>query len=314
MTTLLISHPSFVLHDTGPGHPERAERMKAIDKALSSTEFDSLKREDAPLPEDIETHILRAHSAPHLERVRAGAQEARTRPHYLDPDTVMSASSWEAALRAIGAVLRGVDAVFDPASGISNVFCQVRPPGHHAEHSRSMGFCIFSTVAIAGLYAKAKHGAERVAVIDFDVHHGNGTQDIFWSDKTLFYGSTHQMPHYPGTGAVSEHGVGNIWNAPLRSGDGSTEFRAAMDRVILPALDEFAPDLILVSAGFDAHIHDPLGGLRLSDADYTWVTERLLDMADRHCKGRLVSALEGGYDLDALGSATAAHIRALMKA
>ncbi len=314
MTTLLISHPSFAQHDTGPGHPERIERVRAIDVALSAPEFDALLREEARLPDDIETHILRAHTKGLLDRARACAKEAMHRPSYLDPDTVMSPGTWEAVQRAVGAVMRGVDAVYDPEAGIHNVFCQVRPPGHHAESNRSMGFCVLNSVAIAALYAKAHHSAERVAVIDFDVHHGNGTQDIFWSDKTLFYGSTHQMPHYPGTGSVSERGVGNIWNAPLRSGEGGVEFRAAMDRIILPSLDEFAPDIILVSAGFDAHLHDPLGGLRLVESDYQWVTEKLMDAAARHCKGRLVSALEGGYSVNDLASSVATHVRTLMKA
>jgi acetoin utilization deacetylase AcuC-like enzyme len=194
------------------------------------------------------------------------------------------------------------------------VFCAVRPPGHHAELSRAMGFCLFNTVAIAALHARAKHGAERVAVVDFDVHHGNGTQAAFWSDKDLFYGSTHQMPLFPGTGARDENGVGNIFNAPLKAGDDGDEFGAAYGSVILPALDKFAPDLLIVSAGFDAHLKDPLAQLRLVEADFAWITEQLMEIAAKHCGGKLVSSLEGGYDLDALASSTAIHVQTLMSA
>jgi acetoin utilization deacetylase AcuC-like enzyme len=215
-------------------------------------------------------------------------------------------------LRAVGAALHAVDQVV--AGKADNAFCAVRPPGHHAEPSRAMGFCLFSTVAIAAEHARAKHGANRVAVIDFDVHHGNGTQAAFWTDKDLFYGSTHQMPLFPGTGALSETGVGNIFNAPLKPGDDGAKFREAFETRILPALDAFAPDLILVSAGFDAHLKDPLAQLRLVEADFAWVTEQLLEAAARHSRGRLVSSLEGGYDLDALAKSTATHVETLMGA
>jgi acetoin utilization deacetylase AcuC-like enzyme len=226
----------------------------------------------------------------------------------------MSADSWEAALRAVGAGLYAVDQVIDPRSGIRNAFCQVRPCGHHAERSRAMGFCLFNNVAIAGLYARAKHGAKRIAVVDFDVHHGNGTQDIFWSDKDLFFGSTHQMPLYPGTGALSETGVGNIWNAPLRPNDGGEQFRAAFESRILPALHDFAPDLVLISAGFDAHEADPLANLRLKEPDFAWATEEICRVAAYHAKGRVVSMLEGGYDLAALARSVAVHVKGLMDA
>ncbi|KAB1070201.1 histone deacetylase family protein [Methylobacterium planeticum] len=315
MPTLLLTHPAFLRHEPGGAHPERPARMRAIDEALAGPEFAGLQREAAPLREDAEARILLAHSARHLDRVRAARDAASARdaaqPQRLDPDTVMSAGSWEAALRGVGAGLRAVDAVMDRGSGLANAFCQVRPPGHHAEHDRAMGFCLFSNVAIAAHYARAKHGAERVAVVDFDVHHGNGTQEIFWADRDLFYGSTHQMPWFPGTGAVSEQGVGNIWNAPLRAGDGGEVFREAVRSRILPALDAFRPDLILVSAGFDAHADDPLGRLRLGAADFTWVTDALVEAARRHCGGRLVSMLEGGYLLPALAQSAAAHVRAL---
>jgi acetoin utilization deacetylase AcuC-like enzyme len=190
----------------------------------------------------------------------------------------------------------------------------VRPPGHHAEADRAMGFCLFSNAAIAGLYARAKHGAERIAIVDFDVHHGNGTQDIFWSDKNLFYGSTHEMPLFPGTGAMAERGVGNIHNAPLRAGDSGERFREAVESRILPALHDFGPDILIVSAGFDAHQADPLANLRLVEADYLWATEKLADTAKRHCNGRMVSMLEGGYDLTALARSVAVHVKALMDA
>jgi len=221
---------------------------------------------------------------------------------------------WEAAVRAVGAGLEAVDRVMDEASQIRNAFCQVRPCGHHAEADRAMGFCIFANVAIAGMYAKAKYGLERVAVVDFDVHHGNGTQDIFWTHKDLFFASTHQMPLFPGTGAVSETGVGNICNAPLRSGDGGEHFRDAFESRVLPALKSFSPDMILISAGFDAHEADPLASLRLVEADFLWATEALADVADKQCEGRLVSMLEGGYDLTALARSTAVHVKTLMEA
>jgi len=312
MTTLIVTHPVFALHDTGPGHPERPERMRAIDAALSAPEFDAMKRRDAPLRDDVETQILRAHSPAHLERIRTAARDVGRGPVYLDPDTVVSGHTWEAAVRAVGAVLCGVDAVMTEGDSFQTVFCQVRPPGHHAEHNRAMGFCLFSNVAIGALYARAVHGAQKAAVIDFDVHHGNGTQDIFWSDQDLFYGSVHQMPHYPGTGSASERGVGNIWNAPLKAGDGGAAFRDALSNRIFPALHDFGPDIILVSAGFDGHLHDPLGGLRLLEADYVWVTEQIMDAARRHCRGRIVSVLEGGYTPSDLAASAAAHVRTML--
>jgi acetoin utilization deacetylase AcuC-like enzyme len=217
-------------------------------------------------------------------------------------------------LRGIGACLFAVDAVMTPALGIKNAFCQIRPPGHHAEATRAMGFCFFSNAAIAALYARARHGAGRIAVVDFDVHHGNGTQRIFWADKNLFYGSTHEMPLFPGTGAVSETGVGNIFNAPLTAGDGGAAFAEAMRARVLPALDVFSPDLIIISAGFDAHKRDPIAHLRLVEADFAWITEQLLDIAAKRSGDRLVSVLEGGYELDALGRSAAAHVRTLMGA
>lgn len=312
MATLLLTHPAFLEHDTGYGHPERADRMRAIDAVLAHESYNALKRAEAPLRLDVEEEILRVHPRDHLDRVKGAAELTKKRDTslHLDGDTVMSPGSYEAALRAVGA---GLDAVDEVMTGrVANAFCQVRPPGHHAENDRPMGFCLFSNVAIAAHYARAHHGAERVAVVDFDVHHGNGTQDIFWSDKDLFYGSTHQMPLFPGTGDLLETGVGNIWNAPLREGDAGETFRDAFTSRILGALHNFGPDLIVISAGFDAHKRDPLGGLRLVEADFMWATEALGKAAESHCHGRIVSMLEGGYDLDALAKSVAVHVRTLM--
>jgi acetoin utilization deacetylase AcuC-like enzyme len=314
MTTLLLTHPSFLDHDTGPGHPERPDRMRAIDKALSAELFKPLAREEAPLRDDVEDAIALAHAPDYIGWIKSMRPAAGHEPVRLDADTLLSSGSWVAALRAVGAGLAAVDRVLDAASGITNAFCQVRPCGHHAESRRAMGFCIFNNIAIAGLYARKKHGCERIAVVDFDVHHGNGTQDIFWSDKDLFFGSTHQMPLYPGTGAVDETGVGNVWNAPLRPGDGSERFKEAMESRIFPALRAFRPDILLISAGFDAHRDDPLANLRLSEADFAWATMKLADVADRHTRGRLVSMLEGGYNLPALAKSVGVHVTALMEA
>jgi len=310
MATLLITHPCFLAHDTGPGHPERPDRMRAIDKVLAHDVFKDLVREEAPLRDDVEAQIKLAHPAAYLEDLRRVATGPINGTRHIDADTVISAGSWEAALRAVGAGLHAVDAVMTGRA--ANAFCQVRPPGHHAEADRAMGFCLFSNAAIAGLYARAKHGAERIAVADFDVHHGNGTQAIFWSDKDLYYGSTHQMPLFPGTGAMGETGVGNIFNAPLRAGDAGEKFREAFESRILPALHAFGPDILLISAGFDAHQADPLANLRLVEADFMWATERLADMAGKHCNGRIVSLLEGGYDLNALARSVAVHVKTLM--
>jgi acetoin utilization deacetylase AcuC-like enzyme len=309
MTTLLLTHSACLEHDTGFGHPERADRLRAIDDALSAADFAELQRAQAPQA-DLAA-IERVHPKAYVEMVKSEIP-TRSVHHWLDPDTVVSPGSWEAALRATGAALHAVDRV--AAGDVENAFCAVRPPGHHAEPSKAMGFCLFNSVAVAALHARAKHGAKRVAVIDFDVHHGNGTQATFWEDGDLFYGSTHQMPLFPGTGAKSETGVGNICNAPLSPGDGSEAFQAAFEERILPALDDFAPEFVLISAGFDAHLRDPLAQIRLQEPDFAWVTEKLMGVADRHAGGKLVSTLEGGYDLDALGASTAVHVKTLMGA
>ena len=313
MQTLLLTHPAFLRHETGPLHPERPARMRVIDAVLAEPAFAALRREEAPLRDDVEAAILLVHSLAYLEHVRAVSANRDHLPVRIDPNTVVSEGTWMAALLGVSTALHAVDAVMDPASGIANAFCQVRPPGHHAERDRAMGFCLFSNAAIAGLYARARHGAWRVAVVDFDVHHGNGTQTAFWADAGMFYGSTHQMPLFPGTGAISERGAGNIWNAPLRAGDDEAAFRAAFEGRILPALESFGPDLILVSAGFDAHRDDPLADLRLLEPDFAWATDQIVSVARRHCAGRVVSLLEGGYQLDALARSTAAHVEALMR-
>ena len=280
---------------------------------MSHEIFGSLVREEAPLRDDALDAIALAHPEQYIEHIKGARPSEGEDPVYLDGDTLLSSGSWEAALRAVGAGMRAVDAVM--AGAHKNAFCAVRPCGHHAEANRAMGFCIFANVAVAGLYARQKYGAERIAVVDFDVHHGNGTQDIFWSDRNLFLASTHQMPLYPGTGALNETGVDkNICNAPLRPGDGGERFREAFEARVLPELHAFKPDILLISAGFDAHEADPLANLRLKEADFAWATARLLDVADQHCGGRVVSMLEGGYDLTALARSVGVHVRAMMQA
>ena len=308
MTTLLLHHDSSARHDTGRGHPERPDRIRAVMEALSAETFAALDRGEAPEAEP--DQLARAHSASFVEALLdAVPAEGRVR---VDPDTVMSADSGEASRRAAGAMVAAVEAVM--AGDADNAFCAVRPPGHHAEAERSMGFCLFNNVAVGAFHAREELGADRVAVVDFDVHHGNGTQAMFEADPSLFFASTHEFPLYPGTGRAEETGCGNVVNVPLRPGSGSAEFRAGMERGVFPALKDFAPDLILVSAGFDAHERDPLATLRLVEDDYSWVTERLCGIADEVCGGRLVATLEGGYDLDALAASVAAHVGVLMTA
>jgi acetoin utilization deacetylase AcuC-like enzyme len=308
MTTLLYTHASCLEHDPGAYHPETPARLRAVLDALAGPEFAALRRREAP--EAALDDLLRVHPRPFVERLLAAVPKEG---HVgVDADTVMSPQSGTAALHAAGAVAASVDAVV--AGEADNAFCAVRPPGHHAEPNRAMGFCLFNNVAVGALRAREVHNLARVAVIDFDVHHGNGTQARFWDDASLFYGSTHQSPLYPGTGSVGETGVGNIVNVPLPPMSGSPQFRQGMERVMLPALDAFAPELVMISAGFDAHKSDPLAQLMLDEADYTWVTERLVEIARRHASGRVVSTLEGGYDLSALGASAAAHVRVLMSA
>jgi acetoin utilization deacetylase AcuC-like enzyme len=308
MTTLLYTHPACLDHDPGRHHPEAPARLRAVLTALDEPEFARLERREAP--EATLDDLVRVHPRRHVARILGAVP--RSGHVGIDADTILSPASGAAALRAAGAVVAAVDAVV--AKAADNAFCAVRPPGHHAEPERAMGFCLFNNAAIGALRAREVHGLARVAVIDFDVHHGNGTQAAFETDGSLFYASTHQYPLYPGTGAASETGVGNIVNVPLRPMSGSGQFRLAVSQRILPALDAFRPELVLVSAGFDAHKNDPLAQLMLEDGDYTWVTEKLLEIAYRHAKGRLVATLEGGYDLAALGACVAAHIRVLMSA
>jgi acetoin utilization deacetylase AcuC-like enzyme len=308
MTTLLITHPACLDHNPGAMHPESPSRLRAILKALEGPEFAGLLRREAPAASV--DQIARAHARAYVTAVLEAVPAAGLVG--LDPDTVISPGSGEAALRAAGAIVAGVDAVMTGEA--DNAFCAVRPPGHHAEATRAMGFCLFNNVAIGAAHARAAYGLERVAVVDFDVHHGNGTQHMFERDPGLFYASTHQWPLYPGTGDSDERGVGNVCNVPLPPMAGSREFRAAMETIVLPALAAFRPDLLMVSAGFDAHAADPLASLRLVEADYDWATRALMVVADDCCEGRLVSTLEGGYDLPALAASAAAHLRALMAA
>ncbi len=308
MTTLLFSHPACENHIPDLGHPEGPIRLKAVREALSAPEFAALLRREAPRAEESEIALVHPGSFVHdlLEAVPLSGERA------LDADTFMSPGSGEAALRAAGAVVAAVDTVM--AGEADNAFCAVRPPGHHSEPDRAMGFCLFNNVAVGALHARAKHGLHRIAVVDFDVHHGNGTQAAFWDDPDLFYASTHQMPLYPGTGSARERGVNaNIVNVPLPPSAGSKEFRRAMRENIVPALTNFQPEFLFISAGFDAHAEDPLAGLNFTEDDYAWATEQLLSLARSACGGRLVSVLEGGYNPSALGRSVAAHVRCLMQ-
>jgi acetoin utilization deacetylase AcuC-like enzyme len=310
VTTALITHPACLGHDTGPHHPECPDRLRAVLAALEAEEFGTLIRERAP--KATVEQLTRVHPASYVDAILA-VRPAEGESVHLDADTLMSHGSADAALRAAGAAVMAVDAVME--GWALRAFAAVRPPGHHAEPQRPMGFCLFNNAAVAGLHARARWGIERVAVLDFDVHHGNGTQEMFFNDKDLFYGSTHQSPCYPGTGEMWERGsANNVVNVTLRPGQGSVAFRSAWADTILPELDRFAPGMIIVSAGFDAHKADPLAQLRLETADFSWITEEIIRISERHCDGRLVSVLEGGYDLDALAAATAAHVRVLMQA
>ena len=306
MTTLLFSHESSALHDTGDGHPERSERIRAVMDALAAEAFVSLDRREAPAADLAD--LDRVHPAGYVERLLAAVPDDGLA--HIDPDTVISPHSGEAALRASGAIVAAIDVVV--AGEATNAFCAVRPPGHHAEPGRSMGFCLFNNIAVGALHARAVHGLDKIAVVDFDVHHGNGTQSVFESDPGLLFASSHQYPFYPGTGAASETGVGNVFNVPLASGSGSAEFRAGFEDRILPALRAFRPELILVSAGFDAHARDPLASLLLSEDDYAWITRELCAVAGEFCDGRLVATLEGGYDLEALAASVVAHVHEMM--
>jgi acetoin utilization deacetylase AcuC-like enzyme len=309
MATLLVTHSACLDHLVPPGHPERPDRLRAVLAVLEEERFAYLERVEAPLAE-LDTIAL-CHPMDYITELR----EANPREGMvgIDADTSMSPGTFEAALRGAGGAVHAVDAVMTRQA--ENAFVAVRPPGHHAETARPMGFCFFNNAAIAARYAQKRYGAERVALVDFDVHHGNGSQDIFWSDPTVMYCSTHQMPLYPGTGAKDERGEhGTIVNAPLRPGDGGPQFREALESVIIPRIRDFHPDLIVISAGFDAHRSDPLANLNLLEADFSWATQTLMALADETAQGRVISLLEGGYDLRALANSAAAHVTALMRA
>jgi acetoin utilization deacetylase AcuC-like enzyme len=307
MVTRLYSHPLFLEHLTPPGHPERPDRLRAIAQVLDDERFEELDRHEPNMAG--REHLTLAHPEPHVDKVMAAIpDEGIVR---VDADTSVSPKSGEAVLLAVGAAISAVNDVFDERA--DNVFVASRPPGHHAEKVTAMGFCLFNHAAIAARHAQRKHGAERVAIVDWDVHHGNGTQDIFWDDPSVLYCSTHQMPLYPGTGAKDETGAGNIVNAPLSPGAAGDAFREAFTSRITGAITDFHPDLIIISAGFDAHHRDPLAAINLDEDDFDWATAELMELANRLCDDRLVSLLEGGYDLRGLAGSVAAHVGRLMR-
>jgi acetoin utilization deacetylase AcuC-like enzyme len=313
MVTGVLSHSACLRHAPPEGHPECPARLDAVLAALAGPDFATVRRMEAPLAS--RKALLAVHDAEHVDAILGVLNDEAVRAGYvaIDADTFMSAGSAEAALRAAGAVVMAVDLVTD--GELDNAFCAVRPPGHHAPHDRAMGFCLFNNVAIGAFHARKTRLFRRIAVIDFDVHHGNGTEEIFWSEPDMFYASTHQMPLYPGTGWPHERGVAqNILNVPLAPYSESQAFRSAMTNAILPALESFAPDFVFISAGFDAHKADPLAQLELDESDFGWATARICELAKKACNGRVVSTLEGGYDLEALAHSAAAHVEALMRA
>lgn len=310
MATLYYRHDDFLQHDTGQGHPESEARLRSIDAALSDKSFAGLRRMDAEIPADIEDRLALIHTPAMIERVLSTMPEHGY--HHFDADTLASPGSEQAALRAVATACDAVDHVLSGQA--RNAFCALRPPGHHATPQQPMGFCLFNNIAIAAEFARRQFGLQRIAIVDFDVHHGNGTQAAFYRQPQVFYVSSHQMPCYPGSGRVEETGVGNILNQPLAPGSGGEELRQAYQNRIFPALVDFQPQLLLLSAGFDAHRDDPLASLNWLEADYAWLTKRLMDVADNCCQGRIVSLLEGGYHLKALAASVAAHVGALMSA
>ena len=301
----LYTHPICLQHDPGLGHAESPARLRAVLDALDHDRFAALDRIEAPRA--TREQLARVHDAGYIDRILASAPAEGTLR--LDEDTLMSPASAEAALRAAGAAIAAVDAVMNGDG--ERAFCAVRPPGHHATRDQAMGFCLFNNVAVAAAHALAAHGLKRVAIADFDVHHGNGTQAIFEKEPRVLFISSHQSPLYPDSGREDERGVGNIVNAPLSPGDGSYAFRELWDGALLPRLAAFRPQLLLISAGFDAHRDDPLADIRLGSEDYAWITERLVDVARAHANGRVVSSLEGGYHLGALAASASAHVAAL---
>ncbi|MBN8924290.1 MAG: histone deacetylase family protein [Rhodanobacter sp.] len=304
----LYTHPACLQHDTGPHHPESPARLAAVLRVLDRDHYAALDRVEAPRA--TRDQLLRVHDEAHVQRVLDTVPMGETQ--WLDDDTALSPGSAEAALRAAGAVVAAVDAVLS-SGHVRRAFCAVRPPGHHATRSEAMGFCLFNNVAVGAAQAMVAHGLRRVAIADFDVHHGNGTQDIFWHEPRVLFASSHEMPLYPGSGNPDERGAGNILNRPMSAGDGSYLFRELWEGDLLPRIRAFRPQLVLVSAGFDAHQNDPLANLCLGSEDYAWITAKLVELANHHAEGRLVSTLEGGYDVAALASSAAAHVEALME-
>jgi acetoin utilization deacetylase AcuC-like enzyme len=313
MSTRLYEHPIFLEHITPAGHPERSDRLRSLNIALEHPNFARLDRKEAPQAN--EDSVLLAHPEEHLTFVMRSipdGERGEDEINQLEADTYASPKSFQAALTGIGGAMAAVDDVFSGAA--DNVFVASRPPGHHAEKNKAMGFCFFNNAAIAARHAQKKHGAERIAIVDWDVHHGNGTQDIFWDDPSVLFCSTHQMPLYPGSGAKDETGAhDSIVNAPLSPNTGSDHFREAFKSRVLPALENFRPDLIIISAGFDAHHRDPLAQINLVGEDFDWATGRILEVADRSAKNRVVSLLEGGYDLEGLAESAGLHILRMMK-
>jgi acetoin utilization deacetylase AcuC-like enzyme len=306
VSVLYYTHPAALRHDAGPGHPEAARRLVAIETLLAERNPAFVERREAPKASM--EQLERVHPAPYAARLLEAEPEAGYRQ--LDPDTAMSPGSGEAALRGAGAACAAVDAIL--ADEARRAFVAMRPPGHHAEPDQPMGFCLFNTIAVGAMQARHGHGLGRIAIFDFDVHHGNGTQAAFWDDPETLYLSTHQMPLYPGTGAATESGsFGNIVNAPCPAGMGSAAWRQLVASRILPRIEAFSPKLVMISAGFDAHAADPLAQLNLTEADFAWVTLRLVELANRHSDGRVVSVLEGGYDPPALARSVLAHLEAL---
>jgi acetoin utilization deacetylase AcuC-like enzyme len=306
MSTLLVSQPNFASHVTPSGHPERAERIRAIEEALGRERFASLIRREAPAGDLALAELV--HAPDYLRRLRA-ARPAEGIGR-IDEDTFISSGSLDAVSTALGGALAALDAVL--LGEVDNAFCAIRPPGHHAEIDRPMGFCLVNTIAVLAREAQRKYGAERVAIVDFDVHHGNGTADIFKADRSVFYASSHQMPLFPGTGDPRDTGVGNLVNVALAPGSGGAAMREAYLACIFPALEDFAPDVLLVSAGFDADHRDPLAQLNWGPEDFAWLTGQLMDFAGRRCDNRLVSLLEGGYDRAGLADGVSSHVAMLM--
>ncbi len=307
MTTALLTHSDGLSHVTPPGHPERVDRLMAIYTALDTIEDDALLRVEPPLGE--EADVLLCYPQSYIDKIRAAEPDSGFAS--LDADTHMSPGSFQAAMRGVGAMTKAVDMVLGGEA--NNAFAAMRPPGHHAETATQMGFCLFGNAAIAAKHALERHGLSRVAVVDFDVHHGNGTQDLLWNEARALFISSHQMPLWPGSGAPSETGAhDNVINMPLQPESGGRDMRAAYERIAFPALEAFKPELLLISAGFDAHANDPLANLNWTEEDFAWITEKLCDIADTHCGGKVVSTLEGGYDLQALAASTKAHLEVLL--